>query len=468
MAMERDAIRLADLDPWSPTSYIPVYGFWCGPNWSAGERGGEKSRAQLIESPVLTRIGIDGVTPGISPVDSFCKDHDIAYFDAQGQPDEAMKKLEADLVLMARLDQLDFDQLPAVERLYARLMSFVFFEKIICVDLPNASSEWMGSRILELAKSFERLFQKIDGLTYIDQFGTKMTGVALDGKVGGLAYQMYWVTDRQADGSSRMWSYYKDAFEEAHGVSSIINEEIIGESLKEIIVMRDGSVSEQVGDSEPITLITPGYHPAPELGAASNNPLASYESGQLFSGWGLGTPQAGLGGGAYDPYVPFSTTVPPGGQDADAPVLTESPALSTPAGSGTRYFAEVVDTPGPGDLMGQPSPPIQVVGDAPMDAWMPSPWDPDPFGCFSWEGSPEFDDCWGLYSLSFFSVSEPGPTTELEFVEAQSGERGSIADSIYRHDLHNEQEADDLVYAPVLGLFSSPHPPDLAVGQDIY
>lgn len=71
MAMERDAIRLADLDPWSPTSYIPVYGFWCGPNWSAGERGGEKSRAQLIESPVLTRIGIDGVTPGISPVDSF-------------------------------------------------------------------------------------------------------------------------------------------------------------------------------------------------------------------------------------------------------------------------------------------------------------------------------------------------------------------------------------------------------------
>ena len=249
-----------------------------------GERGGEKSRAQLIESPVLTRIGIDGVTPGISPVDSFCKDHDIAYFDAQGQPDEAMKKLEADLVLMARLDQLDFDQLPAVERLYARLMSFVFFEKIICVDLPNASSEWMGSRILELAKSFERLFQKIDGLTYIDQFGTKMTGVALDGKVGGLAYQMYWVTDRQADGSSRMWSYYKDAFEEAHGVSSIINEEIIGESLKEIIVMRDGSVSEQVGDSEPITLITPGYHPAPELGAASNNPLASYKSGQLFSG----------------------------------------------------------------------------------------------------------------------------------------------------------------------------------------
>ncbi|MGE8659168.1 MAG: hypothetical protein ACN6O8_20685 [Achromobacter sp.] len=148
---------------------------------------------------MLTRIGIDGVTPEISPVDSFCKDHDIAYFDARGQPDEAMRKLEADLVLMARLEQLDFDQLPETERLYGRLMSFAFFEKILCVDLPSASSEWMGNRILELSKSFERLFQKINGLTYTDQFGTKMTGVALDGKVGGFAYQMYWVTDRQAD-----------------------------------------------------------------------------------------------------------------------------------------------------------------------------------------------------------------------------------------------------------------------------
>ncbi|EGP43498.1 hypothetical protein [Achromobacter insuavis] len=160
MAMEHDAIGLVDLDFWSPTSYMPVYGLWCGPNWSAGERGGEKTRAQLVESEVLTRIGIDGVTPEISPVDSFCKDHDIAYFDARGQPDEAMRKLEADLVLMARLEQLDFDQLPETERLYGRLMSFAFFEKILCVDLPNASSGWMGNRILDSPSPSKGSFRK--------------------------------------------------------------------------------------------------------------------------------------------------------------------------------------------------------------------------------------------------------------------------------------------------------------------
>lgn len=466
MAMEHDAIGLVDLDFWSPTSYMPVYGLWCGPNWSAGERGGEKTRAQLVESEVLTRIGIDGVTPEISPVDSFCKDHDIAYFDARGQPDEAMRKLEADLVLMARLEQLDFDQLPETERLYGRLMSFAFFEKILCVDLPNASSEWMGNRILELSKSFERLFQKIDGLTYTDQFGTKMTGVALDGKVGGLSYQMYWVTDRQADGSSRMWSYYKDAFEEAHGVSSIMNEDIFGESLIEITVMRDGSVSEQVGDSEPITLITPGYHPAPEWAVASNNPLAPHESGQLSSGGGFGMPPDGLGGGAYDSYLPFWMSVPPEGQ-ADAPVLAESPEVSTPPDSGTRYFAEVVEPSGPGDLMGRPSPPIKVVSDDPMVAWTPSPWEPDPFGCLSWEGSPEFDDCWRLFSRSLFAVSGPDSINGFELVAIQSGEPGGVEDSTYRHDLNNEQEAHDLVYAPVLGL-SLPQPGDVLVGQEMY
>lgn len=467
MAMEHDAIELVDLDFWSPTSYIPVYGLWCGPNWSAGERGGEKTRAQLVESEVLTRIGIDGVTPESSPIDSFCKDHDIAYFDAQGQPDEVMRKLEADLVLMARLEQLDFDLLPATERLYGRLMSYAFFEKIICVDLPNASSEWMGQRILDLAKSFEKLFQRIDGLTYTDQFGTTITGMAFDGKVEGLAYQIYGVTDMQADGSSRMWTYYKDAFQEIHGVSSIVNGEIVADATRVITVMNDGSVSEQVGNAEPITLIAPGYHPAPDSPVASNDPLSPHESGQLVSGGGFAMPPEGSGWGAYDPYSPFAMPMPPGGQ-ADAPVLAESPEVSTPPGSEPRYFAEVVDPPGPGDLMGQPSAPIQVVGDDPMDAWMPSPWVPDPFGCFAWEGSPEFDSCWGLYSRSLFAVSGPDPTRGSEVFVAQGGESGGVWDSTYHHDLNNEHEADDLVYAPVLGLFSSPQPGDVLGGQDIH
>ena len=51
MAMERDAIRLADPDPWSPTSYIPVYGFWCGPNWAAGERGGGEEQGAVDREP---------------------------------------------------------------------------------------------------------------------------------------------------------------------------------------------------------------------------------------------------------------------------------------------------------------------------------------------------------------------------------------------------------------------------------
>lgn len=38
---------------------------------------------------------------------------------------------------------------------------------------------------------------------------------------------------------------------------------------------------------------------------------------------------------------------------------------------------------------------------------------------------------------------------------------------MHRHELNNEQEAHDLVYAPVLGL-SLPQPGDVLVGQDMY
>ncbi|MFY1927702.1 hypothetical protein ACOTDZ_31495, partial [Achromobacter dolens] len=98
MASEYGDIRL--LNPhWDElASLVPIYGNWCGPDWSAGQRGGELSRDELVRGAAFKRPGVDG-TAQESPLDAMCKDHDLAYFDAKGQPDEAMQKLKADAAL---------------------------------------------------------------------------------------------------------------------------------------------------------------------------------------------------------------------------------------------------------------------------------------------------------------------------------------------------------------------------------
>lgn len=79
-------------------------------------------------------------------------------------------------------------------------------------------------------------------------------------------------------------------------------------------------------------------------------------------------------------------------------------------------------------------------------------------------------DAIGLVDLDFwslFAVSGPDPINGFELVAIQSGEPGGVEDSMYRHDLNNEQEARDLVHAPVLGL-SLPQSGDVLVGLDMY
>ncbi len=452
-----------------------MYGLWCGPNWSAGERGGEKTREQLVESAVLTRIGIDGVTPEISPVDSFCKDHDIAYFDAQGQPDEAVRKLEADLVLMARLEQLDFDQLPAAERVYGRLMLYAFFEKILLVDLPNASSEWMGHRILELAKSFEKLFHHIDGLTYTDQFGSTITGMAFDAKNEGLAYRLFGVTCTQMDGASNTWACYQDAFQAIHSFTPIANGLVVEAATRIITVMNDGSVLEQIGTSTPVTLLTPAPHPSAGS-PPGNDASAPHHDGNLISGGEIGIPPDGFGDWALVPSLPFVPPAPPPAPSAppaappaagpDKPVAGEKPVASAPPGSQPPYYIEVVDPPGPSDLMGRPSPPIKVVGDEPLPSWVPLPEESNPWVCDAWKG-PEFDDCIRFYFQAKSVALDPERMAGVELAADHDATFELMDNLMHRHALVG-QEVDELVYAPVLGLFSDPPPGDALIGHDLY
>ncbi|ODA08327.1 hypothetical protein A7P25_27550 [Achromobacter xylosoxidans] len=115
-----------------------------------------------------------------------CKDHDLAYFDAKGQPDEAMQKLKADIALMARLSQLDQQSLPEVEQTYSKLMAFAFAEKIWNFDLPALGYQLVKRAFGDLMASVEMGFGGIDGLIYTDRFGTTMSGSSYHGNVMGL------------------------------------------------------------------------------------------------------------------------------------------------------------------------------------------------------------------------------------------------------------------------------------------
>lgn len=63
MATDDGSISVQD-PGWNPSSWLPVYGRWCGPDWSAGARGVTKSVDQLLREPVFKRIGPGGGAEG--------------------------------------------------------------------------------------------------------------------------------------------------------------------------------------------------------------------------------------------------------------------------------------------------------------------------------------------------------------------------------------------------------------------
>jgi len=104
-------------------SYVPTHGNWAGPGWSGGQRVTDSSK-------------IDWSVPAIDQTDAAAKDHDRAYADAEGQIDEATRKLAADVELIRRLLNADWNVMSANEKSYAMRLIALFMLKIRYIDIP--------------------------------------------------------------------------------------------------------------------------------------------------------------------------------------------------------------------------------------------------------------------------------------------------------------------------------------------
>ena len=74
--MTNSVISFLGFDPTQASTYIPTFGNWCGPNWSAGQRNIQLTATDMAKYPAAITPGPDG-TLQPSPVDALCKNHDM-------------------------------------------------------------------------------------------------------------------------------------------------------------------------------------------------------------------------------------------------------------------------------------------------------------------------------------------------------------------------------------------------------
>ena len=118
----------------NPVTYVPVFGNWCGPSWSAGQRTSGVLTAEQLLVGGLTVTGADGIRRQ-SLVDLACKAHDIEYSAAEGKPNQALLTLQADLTLVQSVSTLNWNQLNSNEKVYAGAMAAAFIAKLASVDV---------------------------------------------------------------------------------------------------------------------------------------------------------------------------------------------------------------------------------------------------------------------------------------------------------------------------------------------
>jgi predicted Zn-dependent protease len=152
-----------------PTTLIPTYGLWCGPNWSAGQRDNTMTHDQLENSPVQMSAGSDGILR-YSPVDELCKTHDIAYADAKGASNESSLITQADMALLIGIHDLPWSSLNATEKKYAKMMATAFVAKLAIIDRSPllSQADTLMNEIVSIAGT-------PNGSTYTDSFNTTMT-----------------------------------------------------------------------------------------------------------------------------------------------------------------------------------------------------------------------------------------------------------------------------------------------------
>ncbi|WP_197287357.1 hypothetical protein, partial [Achromobacter sp. 2789STDY5608628] len=106
------------------------------------------------------------------------------------------------------------------------------------------------------------------------------------------------------------------------------------------------------------------------------------------------------------------------------------------------------------------------VGDEPLPSWVPLPEESNPWVCDAWKG-PEFDDCIRFYFQAKSVALDPERMAGVELAADHDATFELMDNLMHRHALVG-QEVDELVYAPVLGLFSDPPPGDALIGHDLY
>lgn len=393
MASEEGSIRFQDMGLY-PTSWLPVYGRWCGPDWSAGERGTTKSVAELDKEPALRRIGPAGGLEVDSPLDWLCKQHDLAYLDAEKEPgSEAMQKFEADKDLLIKIAALDENLLTTDEKSYVKLMTAAFAAKIFTVDFPALLDEGAMTAIKDLMLSLHGLLDGIDGLSYMDQFGAMMWGAVNKGYLhGGFGDLEFWdipftrftLIATDTAGGSAVISYYEDPYREAHGIAAVVAGEIVEGSSRTITLYDGGVVTAQSGLQDPVVLaepssmawpglylddfqVLPDAIPVPPPAAPSAPPASDPDTASM--------PIPSVSGiGPIISYPLPSVPLPALPGPTAAPEEDSAPPDRTDGGP---FYAVLVDPPFPDDgtgLKGPPSPPILVHG-SPINDWINPTWD---------------------------------------------------------------------------------------------
>lgn len=387
MASEDGSIRIQD-PRWNPSGWLPVYGRWCGPDWSAGERGTTKSMADLARERAFQRIGPAGGSKVESPLDLICKEHDLAYLEAESQSgSEAMQKFEADKDLLIKIAALDENLLTKDEKSYVKLMTAAFVAKICAVDFPAIFDEGLMTAIKDLMLSVHGLLDGIDGLSYMDQFGAMMWGAVNEGELhGGFGDQEFWdipftrftLIATDTAGAGAVISYYEDPYREAHGIAAVVAGEIVEGSSRTITLYDGGFVTAQSGLQDPVVLAEPSAMAWPGLylddlqvfpdvipvrpPAAASAPPASDPDPDMAS---RPIPSI-IDIGPVTSYPLPSVPLPSLPEPTAPPEEESAPPDRTDGGP---FYAELVDPQFPDDgsgPKGPPSPPIKVYGN-PLD-----------------------------------------------------------------------------------------------------
>lgn len=384
MATDDGSIRVQD-PSWNPSSWLPVYGRWCGPDWSAGARGVTKTVEELLREPVFQRIGPGGGVKVDSPLDELCKAHDIAYVKAMDHPDhEAAQKFRADLDLLNDLVALDQTKLTKNEKTYSKLMALAFAEKIFNVDVPALGYEAVMTAMEDLMLPLHGLFDKIDGLSYMDQFGATMWGAVKEGDLhGGFGDQEFWdipftrftLTATDMAGASAVISYYADPYREAHGIAAVVAGEIVEGSARTITIYGGGFVTAKFGLQDPVVLADPSTMDWPGLYLDDFQVFPDAIPGPS-KGWipALGSGEVDLADMPIPPMIgsapvvsyPLPSVPQPAASWPSSHESSPPSSASSDEPSDGPYYAELVDPPFPADgtgPKGPPSPPIKVYGD---------------------------------------------------------------------------------------------------------